>query len=438
MHKLYLQIFLAFIGIAFSCMFVASIATHIFQDSHASYAKLLHNTAVFIVEDIPFYPVDKKSKPAELQEVLKQRAKRLGVNLTLWGKSGQLLATTDQLSNLPNELPKKRRQFGTFAYPGFVTSLPRGGWVGISIAEHNHAAGIGRFLSMLFLLIGVIAVGCYWLARRITRRLEALRTGVEIFGSGDLSYRAKIQGKDEVAELAKSFNQAAIRIDALIKQQKRFLASASHELRSPLTRLRMALELLTERNQSSQDNLDSVRKNATIDIQELDELIGDLLLAARLEEATVTKDFEVFNLQQMIIEEGSRFNAEITSQPIQFCGNKRMLKRLLRNLLENAQRYGKGAPIQIKLDPQPADSDNQTISIIVADRGPGIPTTEQARIFEPFYRPLNHSEGEHGGVGLGLYLVRQIAEYHNGTVRYLRRDGGGSCFEVNLRMSLDQ
>ncbi len=169
------------------------------------------------------------------------------------------------------------------------------------------------------------------------------------------------------------------------------------------------------------------------EIQELDALIGDVLLAARLEDSAQPKDFAAVDLHELIQQEAARVDAEIDSRPMQIWGEQRMLRRLLRNLLENARRYGHGSRVEITLESDREQSAlGNRATIVVADRGPGIPESDWERIFEPFYRPQGHSEGEHGGVGLGLYLVRQIAEFHRGTVRYQSREGGGSRFEVAL------
>ena len=173
---------------------------------------------------------------------------------------------------------------------------------------------------------------------------------------------------------------------------------------------------------------------ARADIAELDELIEELLLASRLD-ADLQGDKrarEAVDMLALAAEEAARVGAEVhwpdgRQAAAQVSGDARMLRRLLRNLLENARRYAAGTPVTVTLDPLP-----DGLRVRVEDAGPGVPQAEQARIFEPFYRPRGTAESG-SGIGLGLALVRRIAQHHGGEARYLPRPGGGACFEVELR-----
>jgi len=283
-------------------------------------------------------------------------------------------------------------------------------------------------------LVGLaVALGAYPIMRRLTLRLEALQRGVERWGTGDLSARVNAQGSDEIAFLAERFNHAAERIETLMDSHRSLLANASHELRSPLARIRMGLELLDPSGTSLQ------RREISRSISELDQLIDEILLASRLDARQADAEpFEILDLTGLAAEECARVNAELQAElpsapeaghSLTLQGSPRLLRRLIRNLLENARRYGRG-DIRLELA-QSGSGARQRAVIRVHDRGPGVPPEQRDRIFEPFYRLPGASERE-GGVGLGLALVKSISERHGGSVRCEARPGGGASFIVEL------
>lgn len=197
------------------------------------------------------------------------------------------------------------------------------------------------------------------------------------------------------------------------EQQARFwiLAHVSHELRSPLARLRLAVELPGDGDRLQETRRSTLREDSARDIGELDELIGDLLLATRLESASEKMQIEMFDLRALVAEEASRVDARFQGEPVQINGDAKMLRRMVRNLLENARRQGGGSEIEVWLQPlSAAETSGTGARIVVADRGPGIEKQDRERIFEPFYRPAGHGETRDGGVGLGLSQVKQIAQ----------------------------
>ena len=290
--------------------------------------------------------------------------------------------------------------------------------------------GFGWMLGLVGL---AVALGSYPIIRRLTLRLESLQSGVERWGAGDLSTRLNVDGNDEVAFLAQRFNQAAQRIETLLNSHKSLLANASHELRSPLARIRMSLELMKLETNSPQ------RIEIARSITELDQLIDEILLASRLDARQADAEpFESLDLTGLAAEECARANAELgisaTGQSLVVNGSSRLLRRLMRNLLENAKRYGGQGDVTLELT-QKHQGPQETAVITVHDRGPGVPLAQRERIFEPFYRLPGASERD-GGVGLGLALVKSISERHGGTVRCEARPGGGATFVVELPMQL--
>ncbi|EEF26202.1 sensory transduction histidine kinase, putative [Ricinus communis] len=277
----------------------------------------------------------------------------------------------------------------------------------------------------LFLMLGVIAVvvaiGAYPVIRRLTSRLVRLERSVQAWGAGKLSTRVAVEGDDEVARLAASFNDSAARIETLVTAQKSLLANASHELRSPLARIRMAAELMAE--QAPPAIGAELRRN----VAELDQLIDELLLASRLDaDELAAPCLEEVDLTGLVAEECARVNAALDAQPVIIIGEPKLLRRMVRNLLENAARYGAGSTVEARL----ATVDGAVV-LDVCDSGPGIPEVERERVFEPFYRVSGASEAA-GGVGLGLSLVRQVARRHGGDASCLPNGVRGCCFRVTL------
>jgi signal transduction histidine kinase len=279
--------------------------------------------------------------------------------------------------------------------------------------------GVVVFLSVLFV---AVAAGAYPVVRRLTRRLESLKKGVERFGAGQLDHRVEVTGRDEVAAVAASFNHAAARVEALVQSNKSLLANASHELRSPLARMKMAVSMLDEVGPSQRAQL---KREIETNVAELDALVEEVLLASRLDATESIDRRERVDLLGLAAEEAARVEAEVAGPALQVQGDERLLRRALRNLLENARRYG-GGEVQVDLARSSAWAE-----VRVCDRGAGVPEAYRERIFEPFYRLPGHAE-QAGGVGLGLSLVRQIARRHGGSVRCEARPGGGSVFTLAL------
>jgi len=281
--------------------------------------------------------------------------------------------------------------------------------------------GVGLIVVLVLLFIGVSA-GAYPVVRRLTRRLEALKQGVEQFGAGQLHHRVEVSGRDEVAAVALSFNVAAARVEALVQSHQSLLANASHELRSPLARMKMAVSMLDDAAPAQRAQL---KTEIDTNVAELDALVEEVLLASRLDAAATLDRQEHVELLGMAAEEAARVDAAVGGAPLHVLGDERLLRRALRNLLENARRYG-GGDISVNVEQRGPQA-----WVSVCDRGPGVPEAMRERIFEPFFRLPGHAE-QAGGVGLGLSLVKQIVQRHGGAVRCEGREGGGSCFVVAL------
>jgi signal transduction histidine kinase len=360
---------------------------------------------------------------AELQAAVERLSSRFALDVAIFSAAGEPLAAAGSIRSLPS---RARRGGSWFEARGRRFSLglrlPDGRLV-VAGRPHVDAAHLAVLLATLALLALAVGLGAWPLVRRLTRRLERLRERVEDLGRGDLAARAAVEGRDEVASLARSFNRAAERIQGLVEAERRQLAFASHELRSPLARLRVALELM------SGDA--AVRRGAERDVAELDGLIAELLEASRLEAVGARDRPEVVDLLGLVAEEAARALAAVSGEPVELRGDARLLRRLVRNLLENARRHAGAAEVEARVERQPG-----AVRLVVADRGPGVAESDRERIFEPFYRPPGAAETG-SGYGLGLALVRQIARAHGGEVRCLARAGGGTELEVRLPLDGD-
>lgn len=279
------------------------------------------------------------------------------------------------------------------------------------------------------LLIGVImliaGVASGPLARRISAPIERLTSVVRRFGEGDLTarvtpprgrwqWRHRHRPPDELEQLTRAFNEMAGRIETLVRGQKELLANVSHELRSPLARMRVALELLP-RDASNAARLDDVEA----DLVELDRLIEDVLTATRLEASGLPAHLAAVDIGDLFAQLVAR--AEHDPAPankavratsgagIVVTADGALLKRALWNLVENAAKYG-APPIELS-----AARDDKMVALSVHDAGAGIPPEERDRIFEPFYRG-DKARTPGTGFGLGLTLAKRVAEAHGGHI----------------------
>jgi signal transduction histidine kinase len=408
-HRLYVRVYVALLVslIIAACLF--AMAAHGHGDSREGI-----DTIAEVAADL----LPPASAPqAEQQSALDRWFQKVHANLAMYAPDGRLIAEVGR--KLPAPSIAHTGSGFMLSHPSvFVLRLPdQRMLVGQRGSRHRATMGMAALVALIAFSV---ALGAYPVVRRLTRRLESLQASVESLGAGKLGTRVDDTGNDEVAGLARSFNEAAARIEQLMLAQKNLLANASHELRSPLARIRMAAELMPEQGGAIRDELN---KN----IGELDQLIEELLLASRLDAAAsdaLARD-EV-DLTGLVAEECARVDAQLQAAPLVIRGDARLIRRMVRNLLENAKRHGGGTAVEVTL----ASKDGR-VSIDVADHGPGVPEDQRELIFTPFYRLPGASEAA-GGVGLGLSLVRQIARKHNGDVLCLPNEDGGCRFRVTM------
>lgn len=301
---------------------------------------------------------------------------------------------------------------------GFVAGASRGAFGG--------APPIWRPVSVIVLVLLVVAIATRPLSQRISRPVERLREAARRLGGGDLSARVSTDGShrrraDEITELTGAFNDMADRIERLVGAEKELLANVSHELRSPLARIRVAVELLPRGVDA-----DRLLRDVERDLGDLDRLIENVLTTARLDTTGLPARLGIVDARVLLVDlaERARHDPLTANSPvtvddgpsIEMTADEGLLRRAVWNLIENAAKYG-APPIALA-----ARRDGESATLTVTDHGDGIPPEDREAVFAPFYRrDVARTPGGSGeqrrGFGLGLTLARRIATVHGGTVR---------------------
>ena len=299
----------------------------------------------------------------------------------------------------------------------------------------------------LGLLIAIVSSGVvsYFLARYLTAPVVRLRTATQQLAAGDLTARAEAPPKrrrDEIAELVRDFNGMAARLEDLVNAQNRLLNDVSHELRSPLARLNVALGLARQRTgPEAQGALERIEREA----ERLNELIGRLLAIARLESGEEAMQRSAVNLGGMLHEickdadfEAQSRNCRVKCVIADACvvmGHAGLLHSAMENVVRNATRYTReGTEVEIRLE-KAQDAKGPEAVVRVADSGPGVPEEALHKLFRPFYRLDDARNRQTGGVGLGLAITERTVRLHGGRVKAANRPEGGLIVEIRLPLA---
>lgn len=296
--------------------------------------------------------------------------------------------------------------------------------------------------SLTALAAGLI---CLWLARYLTAPIVKMSRAARQFANGDLATRVGpefAKRKDELADLSLDFDRMAEKIEGLMRSQRRLLSDISHELRSPLARLSIALDLAR--------GADTAERNEALNIIEreaerLNKQIEQLLTLTKLENGEAIIVVELFDLHETLSQVAADANFEasatnrnvmlMASEPCQVIGNESSIRSAVENIVRNAVRYTpENTTVEVSLMPENAN-DSMIVEIVVRDFGSGLPEAELEKVFQPFYRVAEGRERISGGAGLGLAIAANTARFHNGNVRAMNAADGGLI--VVLKMSFD-
>jgi len=290
--------------------------------------------------------------------------------------------------------------------------------------------------SISFVIGGLV---CYGLSWHLSSPVRRLRAATQRLGTGDLSARVQLKSKgrgDEIADLVKDFNRMAERIEKLMAAQKRLVRDVSHELRSPLARLNVALGLARrEATPAAIPALDRIEQEA----ERLNWMIGELLTLSLLESGTDRLNDERFDLSELLDEviedadfEAAGCNRRVVfeaDRPVPLSGNREMLRRALENVVRNGIRYTReNTAVEVKLE---REASGQAV-IRVRDHGPGVPEESLSEIFRPFYRATEARERESGGTGIGLAITERAVRLYSGEVSAANAPDGGLVVTIRL------
>lgn len=289
------------------------------------------------------------------------------------------------------------------------------------------AHGVALF-GVAFVLMGLAA----FVARRIAKPLEQLTRVAQALGEGKLDTRAELRhrGRGEVGELGRAMNDMADRIERQVRGQRELLAAVSHELRTPLARMRLLVDLARDEG-ASDERMSAIER----EIVETDALVADLLASSRVDfSALVRKRVELLSLAREALKRAALPSARLEHDgaPTEVEVDVTLVARAIAILLDNARNHG-GAQVVVRVG-----RTNDRVSVVVEDDGPGFDPSDLPKVFLPFVRGRGEGPDERGGVGLGLSLVRRIAEAHGGRAFAENRDGGGARvgFELGRRTSV--
>ena len=393
----------------------------------------------------------KRHAPETLRAEVMEAKSKLKLELTIYAPDGTLLASnvdppmpplsSEEIARLSTEPVLELGDTPVFA-AGAMEGDDLVAY-GLMVKPPKRLALRATSVACLAVLV-VLAFGTVPLARSIVRPVERLAKVTRAFGEGDLGARAREYQKDEIGDLARTFDEMADRVAFLLRAEKELLANVSHELRTPLARIRVVLDLASDGDPAATRRY---LKEIAEDLAELERLVEDVLVTARLElsegrigESSLPLSIDRVDANELIARTAARFehrhrgrklHVDVAAELPTIDADPALLRRVLENLLENAQKYSESTdPIELR-----ASATGGSLHIEVVDFGIGIPSQDLPMLFQPFFRGDPSRTRRTGGVGLGLALARRIVEAHGGEISIHSEVGAGTTARVRIPIS---
>lgn len=404
------------------------------------------DTGTVLAEEIEQLLDEHELEDKEVADHVLRRARELGIKVALVDADGECVfssrgrgcgpaRTRDEGRRGRSREGREYRLGGGRPYEVSVPILVDGVEIGTlaMTSPDQPVPDRGVFVSGLLKIGAGGLVAAVLLALYLTAPLRRMGRSMDRISTGDLEHRVGANGRDEVARMGRSFNTMADRIQSMIRGQKELMAGVSHELRSPLSRMKLSLELLRAQgaDESRLQDLES-------EVDALDGMVAELLVASRLDLGSETLAPTDMSMEQLVTEAWARVAIQASADGIDLsrdigegsetvCVDGALVVRVLGNLFENAVRHAGEGPIRLgarRLDDR--------VEVTVSDRGSGVSREHLKRLFEPFYRADPSRSRRTGGTGLGLMIVRRAVEAHGGSVRAEPADEGGLAVIFDL------
>ncbi len=381
---------------------------------HFEYAMNMNmaNYANYLIKDLGIPPDPKKAKQWTEKYYIQIRFESPGFN---WSSS-ENLPTIEEIEKRQRRIDYRLINGNTYSLTGKyrgrgfqISKMPSGSYLFLIdfIKPPKHI----KQVIVLILILSLTLIGAYFAIKRLLKPIRWLMDGVDHVSSGNFSHEIPVKKKDELGQLSKSFNSMTKRISEMIHSKEQLLLDVSHELRSPLTRMKLALEFIPD---------DLTRDSLSEDVVEMEKMITEILESERLNSHYGKLNLQSVNVAELINDTAEHYMSrapglKVSSVPdfLNLTIDIDRIAMVLKNVIENALRYSQpdGKPVELAVH-----QDNDYLNIIIKDDGIGIPEDELAFIFEPFYRVDRSRSKDTGGYGLGMSLCKKFMEAHEGMI----------------------